>query len=111
MFPSRLLTFSWVPGLLQTLHSDGLSRLVSSKLCQSTFVLGAEPNYDNLQACSAWAIESLDKHRSDKREFIYTLCAPRAVLSPQPLMRSHRKWLRGRVLLTVSVLMRLLSHA
>ena len=34
-----------------------------------------EPNYDNLGACSDWAIDSLNKHRSDKREFIYTLCA------------------------------------
>jgi len=45
-------------------------------------LLGAEPNYDNLRACSAWAIESLDKHRNDKREFIYTLCAPCAAPSP-----------------------------
>lgn len=34
-----------------------------------------EPNYDNLQACSNWAIETLNAHRNDKREFIYTLCA------------------------------------
>ena len=34
-----------------------------------------EPNYDNLRACSAWAIDSLNAHRNDKREFLYTLCA------------------------------------
>ena len=41
-----------------------------------------EPNYDNLGACSEWAIDSLNKHRGDKREFIYTLCAPRALAMP-----------------------------
>ena len=41
-----------------------------------------EPNYDNLGACSEWAIDSLNKHRGDKREFIYTLCAPHALAMP-----------------------------
>lgn len=31
-----------------------------------------EPNYDNLAAASDWARESLDKHRPDAREFLYT---------------------------------------
>ena len=31
-----------------------------------------EPNYDNLSACSDWAKDSLEKHRSDKREYLYT---------------------------------------
>ena len=31
-----------------------------------------EPNYDNLDACVAWAKDSLEKHRSDKREYTYT---------------------------------------
>lgn len=44
-----------------------------------------EPNYDNLGACSEWAIDSLNKHRSDKREFIYTLCAPHTLAMPWPL--------------------------
>jgi deoxyribodipyrimidine photo-lyase len=31
-----------------------------------------EPNYDNLGACYDWARDSLNKHRHDKREFLYT---------------------------------------
>ena len=46
-----------------------------------------EPNYDNLGACSEWAIDSLNKHRGDKREFIYTLCAPHALAMLQSLSR------------------------
>ncbi len=34
-----------------------------------------EPNYDNIECAAAWARESLDKHRSDKREHLYTKCA------------------------------------
>jgi deoxyribodipyrimidine photo-lyase len=33
-----------------------------------------EANYDNLAACYDWARDSLNKHRADKREFIYTKC-------------------------------------
>jgi len=40
-----------------------------------------EPNYDNLRACSAWAIDSLNAHRNDKREFLYTLCAASLALT------------------------------
>mmetsp|Transcript_1923 Transcript_1923/g.5720 ORF Transcript_1923/g.5720 Transcript_1923/m.5720 type:complete len:549 (-) Transcript_1923:2173-3819(-) len=32
-----------------------------------------EPNYDNIGCAAPWARESLDKHRSDAREYIYTL--------------------------------------
>nr|QXF69110.1 CPD photolyase [Pohlia nutans] len=31
-----------------------------------------EPNYDNLDACAGWAKETLQKHSTDKREYIYT---------------------------------------
>ncbi len=30
------------------------------------------PNYDTLDACYPWARETLQKHASDKREYIYT---------------------------------------
>ena len=30
------------------------------------------PNYDSLDAAANWAKESLEKHKSDKREHIYT---------------------------------------
>lgn len=33
-----------------------------------------EPNYDNLEACAGWAKETLRKHSTDKREYIYTWC-------------------------------------
>ena len=33
------------------------------------------PNYDSLDACYDWAKDSLNKHRSDKREHVYTLYA------------------------------------
>ncbi len=35
-----------------------------------------EPNYDNLGCAAPWARESLDKHRSDPREYLYTRCNP-----------------------------------
>ena len=35
-----------------------------------------EPNYDSIEAASGWAKESLEKHKKDKREYTYTLCAP-----------------------------------
>ncbi len=44
-----------------------------------------EPNYDKLEACAGWAQESLQKHASDKREYIYTWCA----LSYRALKTSH----------------------
>ena len=31
-----------------------------------------EPKYDSLEACSDWAKDSLEKHRSDKREYTYS---------------------------------------
>ena len=31
------------------------------------------PNYDSLDACYDWAKDSLNKHRGDKREHVYTL--------------------------------------
>ena len=31
-----------------------------------------EKNYDSLEACSDWAKESLAKHASDKREYVYS---------------------------------------
>ena len=34
-----------------------------------------EQNYDNIGCAAAWARESLDKHRGDKREHLYTQCA------------------------------------
>ena len=34
------------------------------------------PNYDSIDACYDWAKESLNKHRDDPRENVYTLCAP-----------------------------------
>lgn len=30
-----------------------------------------EPNYDNIKCAAPWAMESLNKHRSDKREHLY----------------------------------------
>lgn len=30
------------------------------------------PDYDNLSCAAEWARESLEKHRTDKREFLYT---------------------------------------
>ena len=47
-----------------------------------------EPNYDNLRACSAWAIDSLNAHRNDKREFLYTLCA--ALLAQTSIIKQLR---------------------
>ncbi|PNG99006.1 Deoxyribodipyrimidine photo-lyase, partial [Tetrabaena socialis] len=41
-------------------------RELSDNFCHYT------PNYDSLDCAAAWARESLDKHRVDKREFIYT---------------------------------------
>lgn len=29
-------------------------------------------NYDNLNGCYDWAKETLEKHRSDTRQFVYT---------------------------------------
>ena len=31
-----------------------------------------EPNYDSLQCAAVWAQESLEKHRADKREYLYS---------------------------------------
>jgi deoxyribodipyrimidine photo-lyase len=31
-----------------------------------------EPLYDKLEACADWAKDSLHKHATDKREYIYT---------------------------------------
>ena len=31
-----------------------------------------EPKYDSLDACVAWAKDSLEKHSSDKREYTYS---------------------------------------
>lgn len=31
-----------------------------------------EPNYYNLKGAAQWAQDSLEKHKSDKREYIYT---------------------------------------
>jgi len=80
--PRDCQTTSWVGCFGGHCTVKIVSRWLSAKACQSTLLLGAETNYDNLRACSAWAIESLDKHRNDKREFIYTLCAPCAAPSP-----------------------------
>ena len=30
------------------------------------------PNYDGLEGASDWARKSLDEHRKDKRDYIYT---------------------------------------
>lgn len=43
-------------------------RELSDNFCHYT------PNYDSLEAASAWAQESLQKHINDKREYIYTKC-------------------------------------
>ena len=32
-----------------------------------------EPNYDNIKGAAQWAQDSLEKHRSDPREYLYTL--------------------------------------
>lgn len=32
-----------------------------------------EPNYDNIRGAAQWAQDSLEKHRSDEREYLYTL--------------------------------------
>ena len=32
-----------------------------------------EPNYDNIKGAAQWAQDSLEKHRSDEREYLYTL--------------------------------------
>ena len=32
-----------------------------------------EKNYDNIEAAAPWARESLDIHRKDEREYMYTL--------------------------------------
>ena len=32
-----------------------------------------EPNYDNIKGASQWAQDSLEKHRSDERKYIYTM--------------------------------------
>ncbi len=39
------------------------------------------PNYDSIDACYDWAKESLNKHRDDPRENVYTLCAPLPLVS------------------------------
>ena len=31
-----------------------------------------EPNYDSLSCCAGWAKESLNKHKSDEREYVYS---------------------------------------
>ncbi|KAG2489952.1 hypothetical protein HYH03_011582 [Edaphochlamys debaryana] len=41
-------------------------RELSDNFCHFT------PNYDSLDCAAAWARESLDKHRTDKREHVYT---------------------------------------
>jgi hypothetical protein len=42
-----------------------------------------EPNYDNIKCAAPWAMESLNKHRGDKREHLYNECAPPP---PMPLL-------------------------
>ena len=37
------------------------------------------PNYDTIDACYDWAKESLNKHRNDPREHVYTLCVHAAL--------------------------------
>lgn len=32
-----------------------------------------EPNYDNIRGAAQWAQDSLEKHRTDPREYLYTL--------------------------------------
>jgi hypothetical protein len=39
-----------------------------------------EPKYDSIEAASSWAQESLAKHKSDKREHVYTRCAALSLL-------------------------------
>ena len=34
------------------------------------------PNYDTIDACYDWAKETLNKHRTDPREHVYTLYVP-----------------------------------
>ena len=46
-----------------------------------------EPNYDNIECAAAWARESLDKHRSDKREHLYTKCAASQHRAPDVKLR------------------------
>ncbi len=41
-------------------------RELSDNFCHFT------PNYDSLDCAAEWAKESLEKHRADKREFLYT---------------------------------------
>ena len=33
-----------------------------------------EPNYHNLKGAAQWAQDSLEKHRNDPREYVYTKC-------------------------------------
>lgn len=51
-----------------------------------------EPNYDTLDCAAPWARESLDKHRSDAREYIYTRCACSRHLHPRSL---RARWLQA----------------
>lgn len=43
------------------------------------------PEYDTMAACFDWARDSLNKHRSDEREHVYTRCALLNVCTWKPL--------------------------
>ena len=58
------------------------------------------PNYDSIDACYDWAKETLNKHRNDPREHVYTLyvhsnyCCHLLLLALGLLENNHASWVR-----------------
>jgi hypothetical protein len=55
------------------------------------------PEYDTMAACFDWARDSLNKHRDDEREHVYTRCA----FGNRPQQCSCRSRCRGEGLLAL----------
>ncbi|GAB6183912.1 deoxyribodipyrimidine photo-lyase [Thermodesulfovibrio hydrogeniphilus] len=56
----------------ETAKEAFLEELIVRKELSDNFCF-YEPNYDNINGAPQWARESLEKHKSDKREYVYTL--------------------------------------
>ena len=56
-------------------HSDGVAGFVEEAVVRrelSDNFCYYNPNYDNLKGATDWAQKTLNDHRKDKREYIYT---------------------------------------
>jgi hypothetical protein len=55
----------------------GLAQLlvISCPVTTSRAVHRYTPNYDSLDCAAVWAKDSLNAHRSDKRDHLYSRCA------------------------------------